>query len=187
MAGLRISAAMRLSYIQALFAQPISVLDVLPPGQTAAIITVTANILQVGISERLSMLIQNVSLIITALIIAFSYNWLLTVVTSTGLIFIALVYRYTIPRFINSMKEVGEADRMSSGVASEAFTSIRMVAACGAEEKMASKYAEWVEESHRRGLRMSPLVALQQAPSMYQCRLAQPISNHFPVFFAIQA
>ncbi|PVH85767.1 ABC transporter-like protein [Cadophora sp. DSE1049] len=171
MASLRISAAMRLSYIQALFAQPVSVLDVLPPGQTAAIITVTANILQVGISERLSMLIQNVSLIITALVIAFSYNWLLTVVTSTGLVFIALVYRYTIPRFINSMKEVGEADRMSSGVASEAFTSIRMVAACGAEEKMASRYAEWVEESHRRGLRMSPLVALQQAP----------------IFFAIQA
>ncbi|KAK0119280.1 hypothetical protein ONS95_008128 [Cadophora gregata] len=171
MASLRISAAMRLSYIRALFAQPISVLDVLPPGQTAAIITVTANIVQVGISERLSMLIQNISLIITALIIAFSYNWLLTVVTSTGLVFIALVYRYTIPRFINSMKEVGEADRMSSGVASEAFSSIRMVAACGAEDKMASKYAEWVEESHRRGLQMSPLVALQQAP----------------IFFAIQA
>lgn len=113
------------------------------------------------------MLIQNVSLIITALIIAFSYNWLLTLVTSTGLVFIALVYRYTIPRFVDSMKEVGEADRMSSGIASEAFTSIRMIAACGAEEKMASKYADWVEESHRRGLRMSPLVALQQAPSTY--------------------
>ncbi|KAG4433458.1 hypothetical protein IFR05_011062 [Cadophora sp. M221] len=171
MASLRISAAMRLTYIKALFSQPISVLDVLPPGQTAAIITVTANILQVGISERLSMLIQNVSLVITALIIAFSYNWLLTLVTSTGLVFIALVYRYTIPRFVDNMKEVEEADRMSSGVASEAFTSIRMIAACGAEEKMASKYADWVEESHRRGLRMSPLVALQQAP----------------IFFAIQA
>ncbi|KAH7364104.1 ABC transporter-like protein [Rhexocercosporidium sp. MPI-PUGE-AT-0058] len=164
MASLRISAAMRLTYIKALFSQPISVLDVLPPGQTAAIITVTANILQIGISERLSMLIQNVSLIVTALIIAFSYNWLLALVTSTGLVFIAVVYRYTIPRFVNSMKEVGEADRMSSGVASEAFTAIRIIAACGAEEKMASKYADWVEESRRRGLRMSPLVALQQAP-----------------------
>lgn len=167
MASLRISAAMRLTYIKALFCQPISVLDVLPPGQTAAIITVTANTLQVGISERLSMLIQNVSLIITALVIAVSYNWLLTLVTSIGLVFIALVYRYTIPRFIKSVTEVGEADRMSSGVASEAFTSIRMIAACGAEEKMASRYASWVEESHRRGLRMSALVALQQAPSMF--------------------
>ncbi|CZT49832.1 related to multidrug resistance protein [Rhynchosporium secalis] len=171
MASLRISAAMRLAYIKALFLQPISTLDVLPPGQTAAIITVTANTLQVGISERLSMLIQNVSLIITALIIAVSYNWLLTLVTSSGLVFIALVYRYTIPRFVNSLKEVGEADRMSSGIASEAFTSIRMVAACGAEDKMASRYASWVEESHRRGLRMSPLVALQQAPSKI-CALA---------------
>ncbi|KAL5321036.1 hypothetical protein ACEPPN_011846 [Leptodophora sp. 'Broadleaf-Isolate-01'] len=187
MASLRISAAMRLTYIKALFSQPISVLDVLPPGQTAAIITVTANILQVGISERLSMLIQNVSLIITALIIAFSYNWLLTLVTSTGLVFIALVYRYTIPRFVDSMKEVGEADRMSSGIASEAFTSIRMIAACGAEEKMASKYADWVEESHRRGLRMSPLVALQQAPrsTVTPASAAMHAASAASIFFSI--
>lgn len=159
---------MRLAYIKALFLQPISVLDVLPPGQTAAIITVTANILQAGISERLSMLLQNVSLVVTALIIAVRFSWLLTLVASSGLIFIALVYWYTIPHFVKSMKEVGYADRMSSGVASEAFGAIRMVHACGAESKMAKRYADWVEESHRRGLKMSPVVALQQAPSKLQ-------------------
>ncbi|PBP24032.1 ABC transporter [Diplocarpon rosae] len=181
MASLRISAAMRLAYIQALFAQPISTLDVLPPGQTAAIITVTANILQVGISEKLSLLIQSVSLIITALVIALWYNWLLTLVTSLGLVFIVLVYRQTIPRFMRSIGEVGEADRISSGVASEAFSSIRMIAACGAEAKMAEKYAEWVEESLRRGLRMSPLVALQQAPIFFANQAFCAISFWFAV------
>lgn len=156
---------MRLAYIKALFAQPISTLDVLPAGQTAAIITATANVLQVGISERLSMLVQHVALIITALVIAIAYNWLLTMVTSFGLVFIAVVYWFTIPRFLKSLGEIGAADRMSSGIASEIFGSIRMIAACGAENKVAQKHAEWVEESHRRGLRMSPLVALQQAPS----------------------
>ncbi|KAI9053388.1 hypothetical protein LZ554_002347 [Drepanopeziza brunnea f. sp. 'monogermtubi'] len=169
--SLRVSAAMRLVYIKALFAQPISVLDVLPSGQTAAIITVTANILQVGISEKLSMLIQLVSLMLAALVIAARYNWLLTVVTSIGLIFITFVYGYTIPRYLKNIKEVGSADRVSSGIASETFGSIRMVAAYGAEEKMATKYAEWVDISNIRGLRMSPLIALQQAP----------------IFFAIQA
>ncbi|PBP25821.1 P-loop containing nucleoside triphosphate hydrolase protein [Diplocarpon rosae] len=181
MASLRISAAMRLAYIQALFAQPISTLDVLPPGQTAAIITVTANILQVGISEKLSLLIQSVSLIITALVIALWYNWLLTLVTSLGLVFLVLVYRQTIPRFMRSIGEVGEADRISSGVASEAFSSIRMIAACGAEAKMADKYAEWVEESLRRGLRMSPLVALQQAPIFFANQAFCAISFWFAV------
>ncbi|EKD13596.1 ABC transporter [Drepanopeziza brunnea f. sp. 'multigermtubi' MB_m1] len=165
--SLRVSAAMRLAYIEALFAQPISVLDVLPSGQTAAIITVTANILQVGISEKLSMLIQTVSLMLAALVIAARYNWLLTLVTSTGLIFITFVYGYTIPRYVRNIKEVGSADRVLSRIASETFGSIRTIAAYGAEEQMATKYAEWVNISNARGLRISPLIALQQAPTFF--------------------
>jgi ABC-type bacteriocin/lantibiotic exporter with double-glycine peptidase domain len=163
-ASTRISASMRLAYLRALFNQPISVLDTLPPGQTAAIITTTANVLQVGISEKLSMLLQSCSLVVTALIIAFHYNWLLTLITSSGLLFIVIFYCCTIPFLVKGLKEVEHADRMSSSIASETFGSIRMVAACGAEEKMARSYSAWVDESRRRGFRLSPLVATQQAP-----------------------
>jgi ATP-binding cassette subfamily B (MDR/TAP) protein 1 len=155
---------MRLAYLNSLFRQPISVLDTLPPGQTAAIITITANILQLGISEKLSMFIQSMSLTISALVIAFYYNWLLALVTSTGLLFILTSYAYTIPRLVKGLKQVEEADRASSSVASEAFSSIRMMTACEATDKMAKKYASWVQESKRRGLLMSSLVAIQQAP-----------------------
>lgn len=167
MISVRLSAAIRLAYLKALFKQPISVLDCLPPGQTAAIITVTANMLQIGISEKLSMLLQSISLVITALSISFYYSWLLTLVTSSGLIFIIISYSYTIPRLVRMMKEVEHADRMSSSIASEVFSSIRMIAACEAESKMAKRYSSWVQESRRRGLLMSPLVALQQAPGTH--------------------
>ena len=165
--SIRISAAMRLAYMKALFSQPISVLDTLPPGQTAAIITTTANILQIGISEKLSMFVQNTSLVITALVIAFHYSWLLTLVTSSGLLFIVVFYSITIPFLVKMMKEVEHADRMSSSIASEVFGSIRMVAACEAEGKIAKRYSAWVEESRRRGLLMSPLVAIQQSPGKF--------------------
>jgi len=155
---------MRLAYLRALFNQPISVLDTLPPGQTAAIITTTTNILQVGISEKLSVFLQSVSLVVTALIVAFYYNWQLTLVTSSGLVFVMVFYCLTIPFLVKRLKEVEDADRMSASIANEVFESIRMVAACGAEEKMAKKYAVWVEESRRRGFLLSPLVAIQQAP-----------------------
>jgi ATP-binding cassette subfamily B (MDR/TAP) protein 1 len=164
MVSIRISAAMRLAYLRALFCQPISVLDTLPPGQTAAIITITANILQIGISEKLSTLLQSISLVVTALLIAFHYSWVLTIVTSISLVFIVVFYSYTIPSLVMMMKEVEHADRMSSSVASEVFGSIRMVAACQAEDKMNERYSGWVKESRRRGLLMSPLVAIQQAP-----------------------
>lgn len=167
MASIRISAAMRLAYLNALFSQPISVLDTLPPGQTAAILTVTANTLQLGISEKLSMLLQSTSLVITALIISFHYSWVLTLVTSSGLLFIVVFYSFTIPHLVRMLKEVEHADRMSSSIASEVFGSIRMIAACEAEDKMASRYSGWVQESKRRGLLMSSLVAIQQSPGQY--------------------
>jgi ATP-binding cassette subfamily B (MDR/TAP) protein 1 len=164
MVSIRISAAIRLVYMKALFSQPISVLDTLPPGQTAAIITITANVLQIGISEKLSMLLQSLSLVVTAMIIAFYYNWVLTLVTSSGLLFIVIFYGVTIPFLVKMLKEVEHADQMSASIASEVFSSIRMVVACEAEEKMAKRYAGWVQESRRRGLLMSPLVAIQQSP-----------------------
>lgn len=164
MVSIRVSGAMRLAYMNALFHQPISVLDCLPPGQTAAIITITANTLQIGISEKLSTLIQSISLILTALMIAFYYNWLLTLVTSSGLVFIVVFYSVTIPFLVKMLKEVEHADRMSASIASEVFGSIRMVVACEAEGKMSKSYAGWVDESRRRGLLMSPLVAIQQSP-----------------------
>ena len=164
MTSIRISAAIRLACLEALFRQPISVLDSLPPGQTAAIVTVTANVLQIGISEKIAMFLQSISLVMTALVIAFHYSWPLTLVTSSGLLFIIVFYLITIPALVKKMKEVEHADRMSSSIASEAFGSIRMVTACEAEGRMARRYAAWVEESRRRGLLMSPLIAVQQAP-----------------------
>jgi len=153
--------------MKALFAQPLSVLDVLPPGQTASIITITANILQIGISEKFSMFLQSSSLVITAMVVSFYYSVMLTLVTCSGLVFIAAFYFGTITYLVKGMKQVEHADRMSSAIASEAFGSIRMIAACGAEPIMSKKFASWVEESRRRGLRLSPLVALQGSPGKF--------------------
>ncbi|KAK4162825.1 hypothetical protein QBC43DRAFT_345662 [Cladorrhinum sp. PSN259] len=165
--SLRISAAIRLEYMRCLFAQPVSTLDVLPPGQTAAIITITASILQVGISEKLSAFLQSASTVISALVIALCYSWSLTLITASGLLLITIVYAATTPFLVKLMNEVQHADIQASTTANEMFSSIRMVAACGAEEKMANRYAGWVDESRRRGLKMAPLVAVQQAPANF--------------------
>ncbi|AEO64474.1 uncharacterized protein THITE_2040380 [Thermothielavioides terrestris NRRL 8126] len=55
----------------------------------------------------------------------------------------------------------------ASTTANEIFSSVRIIAACGADERMARRYATWVDESRRRGLKMSPLIALQQAPVQF--------------------
>ncbi|KAK4245200.1 hypothetical protein C7999DRAFT_43225 [Corynascus novoguineensis] len=165
--SMRISAAIRLDYMKALLAQPVSTLDVLPPGQTAAIITLTAGTLQTGISERLSSLLQAASTVVSAFIISMSYSWSLTLITASGLVLIIITYLATTPFLVRRLNEVQHADIQASTTANEIFSSIRMVAACGATEKMAARYAKWVDESRRRGLKMSPIIAIQQAPVQF--------------------
>lgn len=165
MMSLRISSSLRLAYVKALLELPVSLLDTQPPGQIAAIITTTANTLQIGISEKLAIVIQTLSLLATALIVAYTHSWKLSLVTSSGLLLITVCYCITIPFLVKNMKQVEDANIMASAVASETFASIRMVAAFGAELKVVERYRKWVDESSRRGLRLSVIIAIQQATS----------------------
>jgi ATP-binding cassette subfamily B (MDR/TAP) protein 1 len=146
---------------------PISTLDALPPGQTTAIITITANILQLGISERLSSLIQAVSVILIALIIGCSFSWELTLVTSSGLIAVVVWYAIITPLVVKKYAEVQVIEREASGVAAEALSSMRMIAACSAEDKITNKYNTLVDQMAMMSKNLSTTLALQHSPGMY--------------------
>lgn len=165
--GIRISAAIRLAYLQALFAKPISVLDKLAPGSAASTITSQANVLQNGISEKLATFLQSIAMVFSAYVVAFIYSWQLTLVTSSVLLFIALLYGGLVPFVLKAQKSKDHADSQASAISSEVFSSIRMVAACGAEGKVSDRFRGWVEESRRRGLRMSPMLGLQLSPFFF--------------------
>jgi ATP-binding cassette, subfamily B (MDR/TAP), member 1 len=149
---------------QSLFSLSISTLDTLPSGQASNTLTNTANVLQIGISEKLGIFLQFTALMISAVIIAFTYSWSLTLLTSSLLLFIGTVYGIIIPLVVKQNKEVEHADEKASSIAGEVLGSIRMIVACGAEGRVARKYSGWIQESLRRGLRLSPLIGIQFAP-----------------------
>ncbi|KJK88325.1 Multidrug resistance protein [Metarhizium anisopliae BRIP 53284] len=161
MIGIRLSSAIRLHYLQALFAQSIHVLDSMPPGYATTTITSTSNTLQLGISEKLGVFVEFSATIIAAIIIAFSYNWLLTLVTASSIFFIALTVSILLPFIVKCNTRVTKAEGKAAAVASEAMSSIRMIMACGAESRIAKKYAAFVEETKNHAQFMSPLIALQ--------------------------
>ncbi|KAM0287414.1 hypothetical protein ACHAQH_000364 [Verticillium albo-atrum] len=163
MTSLRISAAIRLTYLRALFTLPISMLDMLPPGQTAAIITTTASILQNGISEKMGQFFSSIATVVAGFCIALSYNWMLTLATSTGLVFIAIVYMVTTPPVVRIMGEVQAVEVQAASVSTEAFAAWRMLAACGAEGKMAARYAAFVDETRHKGFGLAWIVGAQQS------------------------
>lgn len=139
----------------------------LPAGQTAAIITTVANNLQLGISEKLSVLFSSMAMILGSLVIAFKYDWMLTVATSLGLVLIGAVYYGITPKIASIMAVVLEQDIKAASVAAEALnpTAVRMLAACGAENKVVSRYSLLVDEGHRVGRKMAPLMAWQNGLS----------------------
>lgn len=167
MTGLRISATLRLRYLQCLFAQPISIFDDLPSGKATDIITASSNTIQIGISEKLSILIQFSALTVGAYVVAFRYSWALTLVSSSTILFVLIVYSITTPIHIKAQHAVDKANEEASSIAGEVFGSIRAIVACGAESRLADRYAVWIKEARRRGLRMSLILGGQWAPAFF--------------------
>ncbi|RDA95917.1 hypothetical protein CP533_5946 [Ophiocordyceps camponoti-saundersi (nom. inval.)] len=161
MIGIRLSSAIRLHYLRRLFGQSIHVLDSMPPGEATTTITTTSNTLQLGISEKLGVLVEFASTMISAVVIAFTYNWALTLVTASAIVFIMLTVSVLLPCIVKSQGRMAKSEAKSSAIASEAMAGMRMVMACGAETRVARKYAKFVDEAKRHARLTSPLVALQ--------------------------
>ncbi|KAH7020427.1 P-loop containing nucleoside triphosphate hydrolase protein [Ilyonectria destructans] len=161
MIGVRLSSAIRLHYIQSLFGQSVHVLDSMPPGSAASTITSTANTLQIGISEKLGTFMEFNGTIWCAIVVAFVWSWKLTLVTFSIVVFILLVVSIFLPFIIRLQHQQAKAEAKANGVASESFSSIRMLTACGAQKSMSARYSQWVDDARAKGQRMAPLLALQ--------------------------
>lgn len=155
------SAAIRLHYLQSLFGQTIHVLDSMAPGAAAGTITTTANVLQLGISEKLGTFLEFLATIVASLIVAFVKSWSLTLVTGSVILFIMITVGILLPFIIQGQARQTTAETKSSSVASEAFSSIRMVTACGAEAQVAKRFAVWADAAKKHGQRTAPIMALQ--------------------------
>lgn len=112
MIGIRISSAIRLHYLTALLGQSIHVLDSMPPGYATTTITSTSNVLQLGISEKLGVFFEYNATIVASIIIAFTRNWALTLVTSSTILFIGLSVSVLMPIIVKGhgrVTQVGNA------------------------------------------------------------------------------
>ncbi|KAL2165253.1 hypothetical protein VTH06DRAFT_550 [Thermothelomyces fergusii] len=159
--GIRISAAIRLHYLQCLFGQTVHVLDSMPSGAAASTITSTANTLQLGISEKLGTFLEFSSTIVASIVIAFTHSWSLTLATASVILFIGLVLSILLPFVIKGQTMLTRADAKGTSVATEAFSTIRMITACGAEARVARRYADWVAKAKQATLFSSPFLAAQ--------------------------
>ncbi|GKT65417.1 ABC transporter [Colletotrichum tofieldiae] len=161
MMGVRLSSAIRLHYLRCLFDQSVHVLDSMPAGAAAGTVTTTANTLQIGISEKLGVFFEYNGTIWAAIIIAFTWSWDLTLVTSSFIAFLLVVMGVLLPCTIKGLFGATKAEAEANTVAGEAFSGIRMLSAYGAENRFVSRYKHWVEQAREKGQTTAPLLGLQ--------------------------
>ncbi|KIW08773.1 uncharacterized protein PV09_00711 [Verruconis gallopava] len=165
--GLRISAALRLAYIKALFTQPQAVVDAVPPGVIASRITASSNIIQMGISQQFAIFLQAISLLIGAYIVAFTKAWLLTLVASASLPAIMILYVVVLPYAVEAFVESTRWGEQASALSFEIFTSIRIVAAFCAENRLSAKHKNFLQKKYKNDKKLGPLLGLAFAPPTF--------------------
>ncbi|EDU43478.1 hypothetical protein A1F94_013780 [Pyrenophora tritici-repentis] len=164
--GLRISAALRLAYLRALFAQPVSVIDTISPGKVSTRITTSSNTVQLAISQEFAMLFQSLTLVIGAYVVAFIKSPLLTLVASASLPFILVVYGALFPPFMRIHKITEKHHDDASAMAFEMFSSIRIIVAFGAEAKLARQHEDMLDKAAKNERKAAPLMGLMMSPMM---------------------
>ncbi|KAF2732133.1 leptomycin B resistance protein pmd1 [Polyplosphaeria fusca] len=165
--GLRISAAMRLAYLRATFAQPISVLDTVSPGKVSTRITTSSNTIQIAISQHFAMLFQQTAFIIGLYVVAFIKSWSLTLVASAALPFILITYGSIVGPFIKLHKVTEKIHEEASALAFEIFSSIRVVIAFGAQAKLTGQHEQILDNATEVQKKEAPLFGLLMFPSMF--------------------
>ncbi|KAF2747820.1 P-loop containing nucleoside triphosphate hydrolase protein [Sporormia fimetaria CBS 119925] len=161
------SAALRLAYLRATFAQPVSTIDTVSPGKVSTRITTSSNTIQLAISQQFALLFQALSFTVGLYIVSFAKSWLLTFVASAGLPFILIIYSLLMPVYLKMHKVTEDYHEDASAHAYEIFSSIRIVAAFGAEEKLEKHHAHLLDKAAANEKKAAPIVGVWLAPNMF--------------------
>lgn len=179
--GMRISAALRLAYLKALFAQPISFVDKVSPGKVSTRITTSANTIQIGISQQLSLLVQAITFTIGAYVVAFVKSAVLTLVVSSCIPFMVICYGATIPFMIKIHKRTETMLEEASALSFEIFSSIRIVIAFGAEGRLCGQYASILERAQKNERKTGPILGCMMAPMFFSNHAAMALAFWFGI------
>lgn len=107
--------------------------------------------------------------------------------TSSGLVAIAIWYSIVTPLSAKKYAEVQKLEREAAGFAADALSGIKMIAACGAEDKISQSYGKLIDEMGATSRRLSPILALQHAPGTVPQAKISGNRLMFKVFFTIYA
>ncbi|KAI0537319.1 ABC transporter [Xylaria digitata] len=157
--GEHISSKIREHYLESCMRQNIGFFDKMGAGEVTTRITADTNLVQEGISEKVSLTLTAIATFLSAFVIGFVFYWKLTLIL-TSVVFALLFIMGGASRFIvKYTKQNIQAHAAGGTVAEEVLSSIRNTVAFGTESRLAQKYDEHLKIGEYWGFRKSSAVA----------------------------
>lgn len=160
--GENIVIGLRQEYFESCLRQNIAYFDQTSPGEVAARIT-SADKIQDGISEKVSILIAAVASLISSFVIGVTMSWKLTLIMSSiffTLLISLVVLGVAVAKFVPPLTM---ATINGSVVAHEAFSAVRVAIAFGGQKHLVNQYDGHLKTSKVYGFKIKASVAVLMA------------------------
>ncbi|KAI6848552.1 multidrug resistance protein [Hortaea werneckii] len=154
-AAIKTTKALREHFLQTLLRQEITFFDSKDAGSPSVKVTTNGNLVNNGISDKLSMIVQNMATFVAAFVIAFAVQWKLTLITICIVPVIIVVVG--ICSAIDIKQEAGIMSIYSRAglLAEEVFSTMTTVHAFFLQPLMAQRYDEHLAEAETAGMKKS--------------------------------
>jgi ATP-binding cassette subfamily B (MDR/TAP) protein 1 len=165
-AGEHTTQRLREEYLAAILRQNISFFDDLGAGEITSTITANMDLVQIGISEKVGTTITALTMFVTALIVAFIYDWRLACVLLSEVAAGFLIIGACSTFIVRYSRAALEAYSVGGTTAEEAISSIQTVTAFNGQEKLSKRYENSLISSMHWGFRAKRTVSSMVAAFM---------------------
>ncbi|KAF5020680.1 hypothetical protein F66182_7294 [Fusarium sp. NRRL 66182] len=164
--GEHISAKIREHYLESCLRQNIGFFDKLGAGEVTTRITSDTNLIQDGISEKVSLTLAAVATFVSAFVIGFVKYWKLTLILFSTVIALLINMGGGSIFILKYNKQSLEAYAHGGSLADEVISSIRNAVAFGTQERLARQYDAHLKNAEYFGFRVKGAVACMIAGMM---------------------
>ncbi|KAL7816316.1 P-loop containing nucleoside triphosphate hydrolase protein [Trichoderma aethiopicum] len=164
--GEHIAAKIREHYLESCMRQNIGFFDKIGAGEVTTRITADTNLIQDGISEKVSLTLAALATFFTAFIIGFINYWKLTLILSCTVFALVLNAGLLGRVMLKNNKASLEAFALGGSMADEVLSSVRNAIAFGTQDRLAKQYDVHLQKAEKYGTRVKGSMGVMIAGMM---------------------
>ncbi|KIA75614.1 ABC transporter protein AtrC [Aspergillus ustus] len=131
------------------------------PGTVATLLSSNADLVEIGMGEKLGLAIEGVAQLVAAFVIAFTRQWKLTLVVASTLPIAITVVVVTVIMDTKVSGKILALYSKAGGLAEEALSTVHVVTAFNAAAKLQARYDSYLESAKQLGIRRGPIRGVQ--------------------------